>query len=394
MIRQIVHVDMDAFYASIEQLDNPEYRDKPLVVGALPDEGKGRGVVSAASYEARKYGIHSAMPISRAYRACPQAIFVVPRMKRYLEVSNTVMDILQSFSPTVEQISVDEAFLDCTGTEHLFGKSEDLGKLIKEKIFEVTGLRASIGIASNKSVAKIASDLEKPDGLTICPDGSEVSFLANLDIKRLWGAGKKTIETLHSRGFFKISDIQRSSATVMKNLLGKTGLKLYDLAHGIDSRSVEPGHIRKSISEERTFGEDISDVNKLEETMCQISERLSRAMRKENIRGRALTLKIRLEGFSTFSRSTSDRSYFNDSHSVREKSISFFRKFYQGQKVRLLGISMSNLDIQSQAPEQLGLFEKEPSPTDQVLDNLKERSGKKVTRAIFLGKNNEFDRFD
>ena len=192
---------MDAFFTSIEQLDNEDYRGKPVVVGADPKGGKGRGVVAASSYEARKYGIHSAMPISRAYRLCPDAIYLRPRFSRYSEVSHQVMEILDSFSPLVEQLSIDEAFMDCTGTENLFGPPIELGRRIKDTIRDETNLTASVGIATNKSIAKIASDLQKPDGLTICQPGMERKFLSPLPLEKLWGAGEKTVAFLHDRGF-------------------------------------------------------------------------------------------------------------------------------------------------------------------------------------------------
>jgi hypothetical protein len=205
--RVIVHVDMDAFYASVEQLDFPEYRGRPVVVGADPCGGRGRGVVSAASYEARKYGIHSAQPISHAYRSCPSAVFLRPRFHRYMELSGMVMSILSGFSPLVEQISIDEAFLDCTGTTGIFGSEKQIAAEIKARIKEKTGLTASVGIATNKSVAKIASELCKPDGLLICPAGGEKEFLKKLTLSHLWGAGKKTIERLGRMGFLTIGDI-------------------------------------------------------------------------------------------------------------------------------------------------------------------------------------------
>ncbi|MBA7551986.1 DNA polymerase IV [subsurface metagenome] len=191
----IVHVDMDAFYASIEQIDRIEYRNRPLVVGADPRAGKGRGVVSAASYEARKYGIHAAMPISQAYRLCPSAVFVRPRMERYLEVSGHIMKILHEFSPVIEQISIDEAFMDCSGTQNLMGPSHVLAQRIKDRIRKETSLTASVGVATNKSIAKIASELGKPDGLMICRPGDEKKFLADLSLDYLWGAGKKNSRT-------------------------------------------------------------------------------------------------------------------------------------------------------------------------------------------------------
>lgn len=385
MSKRILHVDMDAFYASIEQLDNPEYRGKPVVVGALPDEGNARGVVSAASYEARKFGVHSAMPISRAYKACPKAIFVIPRMARYAEISEEIMKVFERYSPLVEQISIDEAFLDCSGTDHLFGDDESLGKKIKADVKSTTGLTASIGIAGNKSVAKIASDLEKPDGLTICPRGKEKEFLADLNLSRLWGAGKKTIEKLNEKGYFFIRDIQNSSLEVLQRSLGKHGVKLYELANGIDRRAVSNYRERKSISEERTYLEDTGDIKELEKTLFRISERLSHSMRVKGLRGKTITLKIRFSDFETFTRSQTLSNYFNDTNTMRQYAWQAFKTFNSQKKVRLIGISMSNLDNQIAEPEQLELFSNEQAnETDRVLDELKAKFGSGITRASFL----------
>lgn len=227
--RKILHVDMDAFYASVEQLDHPEYRGLPVVVGADPKGGAGRGVVSTCSYEARKFGIHSAMLISQAYRLCPDAVFVFPRFRRYEEISKTVMEILKSFSPEIEQIGIDEAFLDCSASILLFGSAEKIGRTIKDLILEKTGLVASVGIASNKFIAKVASDLEKPDGLVICPEGHEKEFLAPLEVNRLWGAGKKTTALLSEMGIKKIGELAKLREDYLTGKLGKLGAHLWNL---------------------------------------------------------------------------------------------------------------------------------------------------------------------
>jgi nucleotidyltransferase/DNA polymerase involved in DNA repair len=221
--RVIVHVDMDAFYASIEQLDHPEYRGKPVVVGADPRGGRGRGVVSAASYEARAFGIRSAMPISQAYRRCPHAFFVTPRMDRYVRMSAKVMEVLSGFTPLVEPLSIDEAFLDTTGTEKLTGPPGTAARLIKDKILSETRLTASVGVAGNKSVSKIASELGKPDGLVLCPPGREKEFLSTLPLKHLWGAGGKTMEKLASLGFGTIGHVASSSPGCSESTGGASG---------------------------------------------------------------------------------------------------------------------------------------------------------------------------
>jgi nucleotidyltransferase/DNA polymerase involved in DNA repair len=400
--RTIVHVDMDAFYASIEQLDHPDYSNKPVVVGADPRGGRGRGVVSAASYEAREFGIHSAMPISRAYRLCPHGIYVKPRMKRYVEVSKHVMRILYDFSPLVEQISIDEAFLDCTGTEKLIGVPESLARRIKQRIHQETRLTASVGVAPNKSLAKIASELSKPNGLTICQPGKEKDFLAELPLKYLWGAGKVTLQKLQSLGYRVIGDIASCSREKLEERLGKLGAHLWYLANGIDERAVVAEGHRKSISEETTFSQDISSDRTLELVIFKISDRLTRKMRNLGIKGRTVTLKIRLEGFETYTRSHSLPNPVNDMHTVREIARNLYRNFdRRGKKVRLIGVGMSNLgEGETSVTEQLELFQKVQEKSfesfgaglkrgegsEDILDKMKKKYGEKVTRAVFLPK--------
>jgi len=392
--RTIVHVDMDAFYASVEQLDHPEYRKKPIVVGADPRQGKGRGVVSAASYEARSFGIHSAMPISHAFRKCPHAVFVRPRMRRYAEVSQGVMETLGEFSPLLEQISIDEAFLDCTGTETLFGPPHTLASAIKARIAEKTSLSASVGIAPNKSIAKIASEIGKPDGLVICEGGKEREFLSRLPLSLLWGAGKKTVSLLESFGYRNIGDVADAPVHLLVEKLGKVGIHLWNLANGIDDRPVEPWSSRKSISEEVTFDRDISSVQYIEKVLFKIADSLSRKMRSLHISGRTVALKIRLEGFHTYTRSFSFSEALNDTARIREQAVSLFRKFDRcGKKVRLVGIAVSNLEMRTvRSTQQLELFRKREKSsqenqqidTDKLLDDLKRKYGAKVTRAVFL----------
>jgi len=390
--RVIVHVDMDAFYASIEQMDHPEFRGKPVVVGADPKGGKGRGVVSAASYEARKHGIHSALPISIAYRRCPDAVYVRPHFKRYAELSQKVMAILSEFSPLVEQISIDEAFLDCTGTEKLFGPPHELGRRIKERIRSETGLTASVGVATNKSIAKIASDLRKPDGLCICPPGREREFMGVLPLPYLWGAGKKTVERLEALGFYKVRDVQNCTVEKLNSLFGKYGSTLWDLANGVDDRPVTQSTPRKSISQEITFDRDIDRDDYVEHVLFQLADSLTRMMRREGIRGRTVTLKIRLSPFDSFTRSRTLQDPVNDVHRVRDTAVQLYRGFDRaGRKVRLVGIGVSNLELdETSPPEQLGLFSETGLPerhfdeTDRVLDQMKHLYGDKVTRAVFI----------
>lgn len=390
--RVFIHVDMDAFFAAIEQLDNPELRGRPVVVGADPKGGTGRGVVSAASYEARKFGIHSAMPISEAYRRCPKAAFVYPRMGRYSEMSHAIMDILGEFSPLIEQISVDEAFMDCSGTGRLFGPPGELGMRIKHEIKTRTGLTASVGIASNKSIAKIASDLDKPDGLTICPFGREREFLSPLPIEKLWGAGKKTVLHLNSIGFRKIGDIASVPCEEMETRLGKWGVHLWALACGIDGRDITTDYSQKSISEEHTFGKDTGDAGIIEQTLLSLADQVARRTRKHGARGRTVTLKIRLEGFETYTRSRTLPFPVSDTFTIRDTAEELFRNFdCRGKRVRLVGVKISNLTGSGEQP-QLDLFDAascDPNlgrkeKIEEILDTLRSQHGSHVKRASLL----------
>jgi len=382
----ILHLDMDAFFAAIEQLDNPQFRGKPVVVGADPKGGKGRGVVSTCSYEARQFGIHSAMPISHAYKRCPHAIYVFPRGKRYSEMSKKIMKILQRFSPDVEPISIDEAFLDISSTWKLFGSAENLGKSIKKTIYDETQLIASVGIAPSKFVAKIASDLEKPDGLVIVDKNHVVEFLAPLEISRLWGVGKKTLPQLQNLGIHTIGDLARYSQKKLIDQFGKAGLHFWRLANGIDSREVEQRAAAKSISKEVTFDVDKNNQDELYETLLYLCNELAREMRKKNYRGRTITLKVRLEDFSTFSRSKSFSQAINASNLIQDQVAAMFSSFdRKGKKVRLLGVGLSHLQI---GGGQINLFEgsdKQDNKIDKVIDQVREKFGEKaITRASLI----------
>jgi len=398
MARTIAHVDMDAFFAAVEQLDFPAYRGKPVIVGADPRGGKGRGVVCASSYEARLHGIHSAMPISKAYALCRHGIFLLPRFHRYSELSESIMDILGDFSPLVEQISVDEAFLDCTGTERLLGPPEQLGHAIKQRIKEKTGLTASVGIAANKSIAKIASDLEKPDGLTICPPGGEKRFLDPLPVKRLWGAGPRTVEALNSRGLRTIGDVAGLPVEILEGAFGRHGRHLWELANGIDDRPVTPEYERKSYSEEVTFCADVGSDDHVEQTLLGIADSVSRRMRRASVKGKTVTLKLRLTGFETYTRSATLSEYTDGMKTILGTAITLYRKFERaGKKVRLAGLGVSNLArAGDEEPRQLCLFggpdgadprdDGHSREAELLLDDLKERYGHKITRAVLLGK--------
>ncbi|MCG8572792.1 MAG: DNA polymerase IV [Spirochaetes bacterium] len=393
MANLIVHVDMDAFFAAIEERDDPTLRDKPVVIGADPKNGQGRGVVSTCNYVARKYGIHSAMPISQAYRLCPHAVFVPPHGRKYYAVSKIIMEILRSFSPAVEQVSVDEAFMDCTGTELLFGSPEELGKKIKQAIKEKTNLTASVGMAVNKSIAKIASDLDKPDGLIIVPPDKEKEFLAPLDIGKIWGIGKKSQIQLHQLGIYQVGQLAAWEKSRLKKRFGKYGIHLWNMANGIDPRRVinseYEGDGRKSISEERTFAQDIDNVETAKMLLFKLADDISTRMRKEKIVGKTISIKVRLTGFETHTRNLTINDYIQDPESISALAIDLFNQFYHGQKkIRLLGVSVSNL-IEEHIREK-GLFEAEQEKKQkiyQVIDQIKKKHGKKsLNRAVYLNK--------
>lgn len=389
MNRTILHLDMDAFFAAVEQLDYPEYRGKPVIVGADPKAGHGRGVVATASYEARVYGIHSAMPISRAFRRCPHGIYVRGRFERYSELSKKLITILRDFTPIIEKISIDEAFLDVSGCLNIFGDAATIGRKVKDRVASDLNLIASVGIAPNKFLAKIASDLEKPDGLVIVEAGDEKTFLKDLPIARLWGVGKKTEMVLNRLGISTIGQVAEMPEEQLSQRLGKWGRALWRLSHGIDARPVVTSSQQKSISQERTFEDDIDDEDLIERTLFRLSDDLSRLMRSHHLKGRTLTLKIRLEDFSTFTRNQSVSDFVDSPDVLRGVMINLYRDFDRGgKKVRLLGVGVSQLN--SASGEQLGLFAQESplsAKVTELLDLLKDKYGEDVvSRAARLDK--------
>ncbi len=388
MSRIILHLDMDAFYASVEQRDHPEYQGKPVVVGANPRGGRGRGVVAAASYEAREFGLHSAMPISRAYRRCPQAIYLRGNMRKYAEVSRRIMELLKGFTDLVEQISIDEAFLDVTGSTGLFGERRQLAVEIKRRIREQERLNASVGIAPNKFLAKIASDLEKPDGLVEVEPGQEEDFLRDLPVERLWGVGPRTAEELHKLGLYKIRDIARLSFAELDERFGKHGRHLHSLAHGIDDRPVQPEHEWKSLGQERTFEEDTNDPKKVRQTLLELSEAVARRLRKQELLAGGLTLKFRDEDFVTETRSSTLPDPTDDASEIFRIALQLLgRVRSRDHKVRLLGIYGSRLQDLHAAPRQLRLFEPDEKRRrlNVSMDSIQQRFGDRaVNRATLV----------
>lgn len=385
--RSIVHIDMDAFFASVEQRDNPALRGKPVVVGADPKGGTGRGVVATCSYEARQYGIHSAMPISIAYKKCPQAVFVSPRMKKYSDVSRQVYDILYDFTPFIEQVSIDEFFLDLRGGSQLFGNQRDTCIQIKARIKKELNLTASVGIAPVKMAAKIASDLEKPDGLVEVAKDKLLEFLWPLDIRKVWGLGKKTGDFLKTRGIKTIGDLARQEISYVRTILGKNGDHFWNLANGIDQREVETDEETKSVSNEITFDRDTSDQNEIVSALMRLSEKVSLRLRKYAFMGKTVTLKIRLEGFQTFTRAKtlSEPTNYADVifREIKKSHDNFGNKH---KKVRLVGVKVSHL---SQGAVQEDLFElpinKKREKLHSVIDDIQKKFGtSSIVRATGL----------
>jgi DNA polymerase-4 len=330
---------MDAFYASVEQRDRPELRGLPVIVGADP---KGRGVVSAASYEARVFGVRSAMPIGKAARLCPHGVFVPVDMEKYSRVSDEIMALLGDFSPLVEPVSVDEAFVDLSGTASLFGPPAQAVRQIKQRIRAETGLTASAGLASNKFIAKIASDLRKPDGLVVVETGREAEFLAPLPIERLWGVGKATAKTLAGLGIASIGQLQRLPRATLVTRLGEHGADLHELAFGRDERAVFPWAAPKSMGAETTFERDTDDRARLETTLRGQAERVARELRAGGVAASRVTLKLRFADFHTITRShTGDPT--QDGLELYRRVMVLFARERLVQRVRLIGVSASTL---------------------------------------------------
>nr|WP_103664925.1 DNA polymerase IV [Gracilimonas amylolytica] len=342
-IRKIIHVDMDAFYASVEQRDNPSLRGKPVVVGGSPS---GRGVVATCSYEARKYGIHSAMPASQAIRLCPHAIFVKTRFDAYREVSKKIREIFFEYTDLVEPLSLDEAFLDVTENHKNIPSATLIAKQIKERIFEETKLTASAGVAHNKFLAKVASDIHKPNGLTLITPEKAEAFLEELDIKRFFGVGKATQKKMHAIGIKTGADLKQWTEIDLVKAFGKSGRFYYRIVRGIDNREVKPHRIRKSFGKERTFSEDIDSIEWIHNFLDELAQTIAEGMKKINAAGKTITLKVRYKDFETITRSTSISHYTNRYQEINDVVRSLLKDTEVGKRpVRLLGITLSNLNL-------------------------------------------------
>ncbi|MDR1947934.1 MAG: DNA polymerase IV [Spirochaetaceae bacterium] len=342
-----IHADLDAFYASVEQLDHPEYRGKPVIVGGLP--GDRRSVVSTASYEARIYGVHSAMPIVRAYELCPKGIYLRGNMKRYREKSAEVMAIFADFSPDVKQISVDEAFLDITGTEGIFGVPGEAAKKLKEAVRGRTGLTVSLGLASNKYVAKIASGMSKPDGTFIVSPGEEQQFMCSLPVEKIWGAGKKAQEQFRKYGFKTGKDLNRLSLETLTSIFGKAfGLFLYRAVRGEPAQSFDDERGTHSMSAERTFPYDLYDEFTIETVLFDICQTLMFRLLDHNWQSKTVFIKIRYNDFFTQNAQESFPCPVTTMNELFERlSALFHRKYQSGRGVRLIGAGFMNLETEN-----------------------------------------------
>ncbi|GMO44731.1 MAG: hypothetical protein Pg6C_06470 [Treponemataceae bacterium] len=385
-----IHVDLDAFFSSVEQLDNPEYKGKPVIVGGLP--GDSRSVVSTCSYEARKFGVHSAMPVSQAYRLCPHGIFLRVRMKRYLEKSAEVMAVFEEFSPDVLQMSVDEAFIDLFGTERLFGPPENAARMLKKTVFERTGLTVSCGLAANKYIAKIASGMQKPDGLFIVQKGDEEKFMRSLPLSKFWGVGKKTLARLNSAGFDSAADIYRAPLEVLISLFGEAGGHfLYSAVRGQAAEAFDSESKSHSLSAERTYSEDITDRFVIETALLELCQTVMFRMLRHNQRGKTVHLKIRYGDFSTVNIQETGHSDVSSVDNLFERALSLLEKKYKsGSGIRLLGVGIQNISDDSGAVQgQLFDFgeEKKQMVEQAILKLQKKDPSVSVKKARLIKKN-------
>ncbi len=377
MTRVIAHVDMDAFFAAIEQRDHPELRGKPVVVGAQPG---GRGVVSTCSYEARRFGIRSAMPIARAVKLCPHAVFVKPDFTRYSEASRGLREILQDFSPQVEMSSIDEAYLDLTGTQSLFGTPRQAAVRLKAAIRDTLRLTASVGIGPNRLIAKIASDFRKPDGLTIVSPERVDDFLAPLEVGKIPGIGKQTVDRLEKLHIRTVRDLQKwNEAALVRRFGASMGAMLARKAAGRGSDVIGPREERKSVSKERTFQIDVTDAAELRRGLLRLSCDVARTLRREGVAGRTVHLKIRLEDFETHTVSHTVESPIRDDQRLFHTVWDLYAKCpYAGRAVRLIGVGVSELGDRSGT--QMSLLDAKAERRDEkvydAIDRIRDKFGK------------------
>jgi len=385
-----IHADIDAFYASVEQLDTIEYRGKPVIVGGYPDDR--RGVVSAASYEARKFGVHSAMPIAQAHKLCPEGIFVRGRMGRYEEMSAKIMAIFEEFSPDVQQLSIDEAFLDITGTEGLFGTPRVTAQNLKSTVLTKTGLTVSVGLASNKYVAKIASGMSKPDGLFIIAHGDEEKFMRSLPVQKIWGAGEKTQEVFKKYAFKTGDDIFRLSLKSLQAMFGNSfGNFLYQAVRGQAAETFERDHGSHSMSTERTFAYDVSDTFELETTLLDMCESIIFRLLSSGMESFTVSLKIRYSDFSTeVVRQTFAEPILTVNDLYKHACQLFHKKYQRGRPVRLIGTGLMNLATKG-TNSQSSLFENSSSKERRLEESILRINEKYPKAALKRGRLTNLD---
>jgi len=374
---------MDAFYASVEVLDDPSLRGLPVIVGGTPE---GRGVVTAASYEARRYGVHSAMSAVRARRLCPDGVFLRGRMERYSEISAAVFDVMRDFTPLVEPLSIDEAFLDVSGCRRLFGPPVEVGRRVKERIAKDIGLTASVGLATNKFLAKLASDLDKPDGFVVVPADDVPGFLGPLAVTRLWGVGPATAKALAELGIGTVADLLAHSRRELVDRWGDHARRLLELAAGRDERPVVPDHEAKSIGNETTFAVDVADQEHLEEILDQLADKVARRLRRQGLTARTVTLKARYADFETHTRAATLAAATARTVVIRDEARDLLRRRLgrRGRPLRLLGVTASNLA--GGGPAQGELFpdaaQEHQRELDRVMDRIHDRFGAKLRRGL------------
>lgn len=383
--RTIIHLDIDAFYPAVETLDNPDLRGQPVIVGGSRE----RGVVSSASYEARRFGIRSAQPMALAMRLCPMGVFLPVRMARYKEFSRKVFEIFYRITPLVEPISIDEAFLDVTDSTRLFGPPEKIAKRVKETVLEETGLTVSAGVAPSKFVSKIASDFGKPDGLTVVAPGQVKDFLDPLPIKKMWGVGEATKQRLARLNIKTFKDLSQSPLQLLEKNFGNKGREMYLLSSGIDEREVITRHVSKSIGHEHTFSEDIVNLDTAKKELLSMADEVARRMRRQDATGRTVTLKVKYNDFTEKTHSITLNKYTHYAPEIYSSICQLLSKTEVGSRpVRLLGISISRLGFYD-PQKQLSLFCQESGfkkrkELNTALDSIYERFGEKGLRPGIL----------
>ena len=380
-VRSILHVDMDAFYASVEEREDPSLKGKPVIVGGSTS---GRGVVSAANYVARRFGVHSAQPAALAARLCPEGIFIPPRHKLYAEVSRKIHSVFQAYTPLIEPLALDEAFLDITASQGLFGHAKDIAGRIKSEILETTELVASVGLAPNKFLAKVASDVDKPNGFVVVAPGEERAFLDPLPVTRVWGVGRRTAEVLERLGVRTIGDLHRQSDELLDEMFGQYGARLRQLSMGIDDRPVVAEHEAKSISHETTFGADVDDASTMRVWLLDLAEQVGARARRLRLKGRTVFIKVRFNDFKTLTRSMTLDHQTHVSREIRDSVDELFsnRLGVNLRPVRLLGVGLSGFD-ERESP-QADLFgqpqQDDEVKLDSVLDEVRSKFGTSALR--------------